>query len=199
MHPLIGIPWNERQEVQVGNLGEETLDEFLHSRGYRSMRPNANGSHSIDRIYFPAPGSPIGLAHGIHWADAKTYARRTHYPDTGINLDHFIEYDRISGELGMPGIIYWVDPYEELIYGNWLEELKQPRMIQADNGRHYHYPLTQTTKTGAKIFFPIVHMRIFARLQTKRAELLRSKANRSCEYPHTPMLWLFDDPRDPQI
>jgi hypothetical protein len=175
---LLSIPWDESRAAQKGRLGEAAIKDFMRSAGIESWSPAGDGKHSID---FAA----ISSKDGLYFADAKQYARRTYYADTGLDLRHYECYCRLEIRTGKPVMIFWADEDMELIYGGWLQEIAAPgeSVYSKRDGRMVDYPWIQPSRTGSKVYFPLKRMRVFARLANDKANAMRDLAKRSYEYP----------------
>lgn len=109
--------WADKIEVKKGDIGERYAKEFLERKGFIIYVPVTNGPHKID--YFAHSGSKKRVIA----VDAKTKKRMARYCETGINTSTLIHYKEIMERHNMPVYLYFVDDFEECIYGQWLEKL----------------------------------------------------------------------------
>ena len=129
--------WANKPEVKKGNIGEFVVEQYLQKRGFIVYKPTTQqNAHLCDRFCATPDKKHIFIA------DIKTKARRTHYPDTGFDIRHYLQYKAASLKYNLPIFIYFVDEYEKKIYGNKLSELEKPVTI-TDKGRQLSYPWKQ--------------------------------------------------------
>jgi len=154
--------WEDRPEVQKGNIGEKLVDEYLLRKGIVPYRPIVSQAHPFDRLCASADKKRIYVA------EVKTKPRREFYPDTGIDWHHFNDYVFIAMQHSMDVFIYFVDEILKSIYGGELiSSLAQTRQVK-HQGRVLTYPLKQ----GKIIYFPLVAMECVAELSDEVCEEL---------------------------
>lgn len=158
--------------TQKGELGESELDKYLLSKGVIPYAPVPAGAHPFDRLC----ASPDKKR--LYVAECKTKARRTFYPDTGIDMRHYRDYRHIRETYGIDILLFFVDESVMEIYGNSLSELEKPVEI-IDNGRRLNYPMTQ----GSIIYFPLMSMTTICNIPVDVAEKMRVLSRRSYSYP----------------
>lgn len=153
--------WNDRIQVQKGNLGEELVEQYLAKKGFVVYRP-ITGPHPFDRLCASADKRRIFVA------EIKTKPRRKYYPDTGFNQRHNQDYLRIAMQHSMDVFVYFVDEVVGKIYGGELiSNLHKPRQIQ-----HGSKTLTYPWSIDGIIYFPLSCMEVVAELpRDERARL----------------------------
>ena len=164
--------WEDKIQVQTGNAGETIIDRYIRSKNLMPYKAVFEGSHPFDRIIASTDKQ------NLYIADAKTKARRTYYPDTGINYKHYQEYKHLMNKYSMRVFLFFVDEWQQKVYGNFLDVLEKPVQI-SHNGKIYEYPLTQ----GIVIYFPLELMRDICNLDKTECELLKQLSSRNYEYP----------------
>lgn len=165
--------WDERPEVQKGNIGEKLVDEYLLRKGIVPYRPIISKAHPFDRLCASADKKHIYVV------EVKTKPRREFYPDTGVDFRHYNAYLHIAMQHSMDVFIYFVDEIERAIYGGELIlNLAQVRQItHPKTGRVLIYPLPQR----GIIYFPLSAMETIAELSEEVCKELA--ALRQTNYP----------------
>lgn len=155
--------WDERKEVQKGNLGEELVERYLAGRGYVVYRPTT-GPHPFDRLCASKDKRSIFVA------EIKTKPRRKFYPDTGFDQRHNHDYINIAMKHSMDVFVYFVDEVEGWIYGGeLLSNLHRPRQLM-HGGKLLQYPWS----IGGIIYFPLSAMEKIAALPPSECDKLRA-------------------------
>gem|GEM_PF-6845198 len=85
------------------------MERHLKARGLTVYRPPARRSHPIDFLV-------IDPENRVWSVDVKTYPRRTHYADTGIDTRDWVKYCRLAEKNAGRVLIYFVDLVEETVY-----------------------------------------------------------------------------------
>lgn len=90
------------------------------------------------------------------WVETKRKRLRNHYPDTGFSKRLFDQYLRVQEITGSSVYIIFFDEKLNLVYGNWLNNLKKPYEINIDGIKKLKYPLEQKgdIKKETIIYFP---------------------------------------------
>lgn len=169
--------WDQRRAVQKGKLGEQILDALLREKGYVPYRPVIEGPHPVDRFYISRDRRPLGIA------DAKAKPSRDLYQDTGINVRHYKEYQRIQDQHNIPIFLFFVDEWMEQIYGGNLDDISRPWSyrdgdhqceIENDARRlRQQYPSEEASGQGILIiYFPLLLMSPIADLTPAEISLL---------------------------
>lgn len=138
------MDWQNKPEVKKGNVGESILDEYLIERGIVPYAPVANKAHPFDRLCAKADKSKIFIV------EVKTKAARLYYPDTGFNISHLNDYQRIQDNHKIEVFVTFVDESKGEIYGNYLNVLMEPCVIKHRN-KIIEYPLRQPPI----VYFPL--------------------------------------------
>lgn len=134
--------FEDRKSAKKGARAEKVIQGIFESRGFIVYRPETDGAHSFDMLAIRDKKSCIAL-------DVKAKARRTYYPDTGINTRHYQTYKDFSEKHSMPFWVIFVDEVLKQAYGNTLSELDAPCVCA---GRQY--PMEQC---GIR-YFPLSRM-----------------------------------------
>lgn len=147
------------------------MDAWLRSHGYIPYQPVADCAHPFDRLVASANKQRIFIA------DAKAKAARKHYPDTGIDVVHYNDYQRISKKHNMHVFIFFVDEDRAQIYGNFLAVLDLTRIVNV-RGRPTLYPLVQK---GIR-YWPLEAMRLVGKIPQEDVERLQALSTRNEAY-----------------
>jgi hypothetical protein len=166
------MKWEERTEVQKGNLGEAIIDNYLRNKNLIPYVAVFDGAHPFDRLVASANKKSIYIA------EIKTKARRTYYPDTGINYRNYCQYKHIAKKYGIKIFVFFVDEWAKGIYGNILENLEEPKEVIYKT-KKLNYPLRQ----GEIIYFPLCNTKNISSFNEADAEKLKGLAKRNYDYP----------------
>lgn len=164
--------FEETQRYKKGEIGEQIVDSFLLSRGIIPYKPNAGKAHPFDRLCATKDKKKLYIV------ECKTKARRTYYPDTGIDIRHYNDYSHIRNIYGIDVWLFFVDEYLKQVYGNLLSELEQPATI-IHKEKTINYPLTN----NGIIYFPLRKMKKVCDINENTIDALASLSSRSYEYP----------------
>jgi len=115
--------WEDKEQVKKGNLGEKYAHDFLTKRGFIVYKPITNGAHKID--YFAHHGQK---KHVIA-VDAKAKKRMATKEKTGFNHNCYLHYKELEEKHNMRTYVYFVDDFEECVYGQWLSKLSEGEVI----------------------------------------------------------------------
>ena len=166
------MDWNDKVTVKKGNLAEELVDNHIESMGYIPYHPKkCDKPHPFDRLC-ASPDKKY-----IYIAESKGKARRTYYPDSGIDIKNYEEYCYIENNFNIQTYIYFVDEDNKKIYGNFLYQLRMPRPILY-NGKWLEYPIRQK----GIIYFPIDSMEIICSINDEAANKLKRLSSRNYPY-----------------
>jgi len=166
--------WQDRTEVKKGDLGEGLVDAYLLKNNIIPYHPVFDGAHPFDRLIATPDKKSLAIV------DVKTKARRTYYPDTGIDNRHLKDYLFISNQHNLRVFLFFVDEFEKRIYGNYLDVLMEPRVIN-HNGKQINYPLNYHEIT----YFPLESMKNVSSLTDKESSDLKQLSQRSYDYQRT--------------
>jgi hypothetical protein len=123
------MSWQDKIEVQKGNIGEAIVDRELIKQGWHPYAPaELERPHPFDRLY--VRGEEFILV------DVKTKPRRRFYPDTGIDLRHYHKYMMASRRMCMPIHLAFVDQFLRKAYWAPLAELEQPHTMPESKWRY---------------------------------------------------------------
>jgi len=108
-------------EEEIGWYGERIVDMELKRRGFKLYHCDEK-FHQFDRI---AVGGWNEKDLQIFGYDVKTKPRLFSCIETGCNTDSYKRYLYIKNTLGIKFYLFFVDWFEECIYGDELEQLGQ--------------------------------------------------------------------------
>ena len=163
------LKWEDKPQVKKGNIGENIVDQYFGGQGYIIYKPVTDSAHLIDRLYVKDKKKLI-------FADTKTKAKRNNYPDTGFDNRHYKDYQMLQ-EMGLEVWIFFVDEVEATVYGNTLEKLSEPHIVQ-HNGRTLKYPWV----CGEIIYFYRDNMIDISLLSQEEVREIKSYNTRNYEY-----------------
>jgi len=168
--------WNDQIQTQKGNLGEDIIDKYLKSIGLIPYFPQVDGAHPFDRLCATKNKKYLCIV------DSKAKARRSFYPDTGINLKTFNEYLYMQEKYNIDVWIFFVDEDMKSIYGNKLHDLMQPHQIYWKR-KELLYPLRQRNGKGTEeIYFPLSAMKNIHELTEPEVQELKEFSSRNYQY-----------------
>lgn len=168
--------WQDKIEVKKGNLGEDIIDKYIQSLGLIPYFPNHDGAHPFDRLCATQNKRYLCIV------DAKAKARRTYYPDTGINLKTYEEYKYLRNKYTIDIWLFFVDEDTKSIYGGKLKELEKEVIISWRN-KNIRYPRRERNKRGIfEIYFPVDYMKTIHELSDIEVAELKKYSNRSYKY-----------------
>ncbi len=167
----MSIKWEDRITVIKGDTGEKIVTEYLIKRGYIPYSPEPVGAHPFDRLCATPDKKHIFVA------EIKSKPARTHYPDTGINISHYRDYENIQRAHNLVVFLFFVDEVSKQIYGNKLSTLVAPREIR-HHGQTLKYPLQH----NGIIYFPLEAMKLVGTLTDEQSEVLESLSTRNKAY-----------------
>jgi hypothetical protein len=163
----------DTKRYHKGSTGEEIIKKILTRKGYIIYSPSTlDKPHSFDIL-------AIKDKEDLKIAEVKSKSKRKYYPDTGINLNHYNTYKKISQKHNIDLYIFFVDEEIGSIYGNKLSELEKEAYVKKNDQDDIilKYPLIHYDI----IYFPMVHMQELSKLESKEMEILKeftSKADR---------------------
>ncbi len=164
-------PWADKTSVKKGAIGEAVVDEYLRSLGLVPYSPVADGAHPFDRLCATSDKRRLFIA------EVKSKARRTFYPDTGINRSHFDGYIEVIERHSIPVWLLFADESEGRIYGGDLRRLCEEMQI-CHNGRILRYPWHDR----GIVYFPLCKMTHVTQLSAETAIALRALSRRNYDY-----------------
>lgn len=115
-----------KRALEKGALGESIVRGILESKGWVVYQPMTNGPHAFDMLSIRNKKRAIAI-------DVKAKARMNAYPATGINECHHAVYSAFSERHSMPFWLFFVDESLKMIYGNSIEELDKPRVVDSQS------------------------------------------------------------------
>lgn len=115
--------WGNKIEVKKGAIGETLVKEYLEKKGFILYKPVTDGSHKID--FF----AHSGKEKKIICCEVKTKRRRAKYTDTGFDVRSYEQYMEIYYKHNIDTFVFFVDDFEECVYGQWLSLLGDGKII----------------------------------------------------------------------
>jgi len=167
----MSINWEDRITVIKGNTGEKIVTEYLIKRGYIPYSPDAEGAHPFDRLCATPDKKKIFIA------EIKTKPARTYYPDTGIDMRHYNDYDNIQSTHNLQVFLFFVDQDRKKIYGNKLSILTERKEVIYNN-RLLVYPICDR----GIIYFPLCSMIQVGILTEEQSCILEQLSTRNKAY-----------------
>ena len=146
---------------EKGDIGERLVRSALKKRGWMLAAFDEGEAHPCDNF-----ASKWDMK--FRALDIKTYPRRSRFPDTGINLDHYEKYMQAPNDF----YLLFVDQLEKKVYGNQLKELNKPTVVNAIT-----YPLFDGSGDKRKVYFPLQNMELYAPLPDDICEELKKLSN----------------------
>lgn len=156
--------------LQKGEIGEQIVRDHLEKKGWVVYQPKTTGAHCFDILAILKKQTAIAM-------DVKAKSRLNKYPATGINQKHFEEYKAFGDKHVMPFWVIFVDEMQKTIYGNCLEELEKPRVVDGIS-----YPFKMQTSGATVRIWPLEAMKQIATIDGDSAEKLTSFNQRNYEY-----------------
>lgn len=166
----------QRPTTQKGSLGERIADRHLRAAGYAVYKPSElDSSHPVDRIAVCKRTLSVLLC------DVKSKPRRVHYPDTGIDVGHWMIYWSLAKLHNMRVFLVFVDEDECAVYGQFLDLLDQRRIIH-HKGKNIWYPKVENLGHSEIRYFPIASMKRIGGLSLSETEELQALSSRHKKY-----------------
>jgi hypothetical protein len=141
--------------AKKGKAGEALIDEMVAKRGqYSPYAPIFEGSHPFDRLLVSKDKKKLLIL------EVKSVTVRKYYPDTGISIAHWEEYNHIIDSYGLDVFIVFVDETLREVYGNYLTVLQKDTTV-THNGRTLQYPKKERNFSavgGYIMYFPLCNM-----------------------------------------
>lgn len=168
--------------TEKGHLGEDIIKNLLiKSPKVAALYQPADitTAHPFDLIVDLVGGNQILV-------DVKTYASRSLYRDTGINISHKEMYLQKQREYRKPFFIIFVDDLERRIYGGYLNNLLVPYTTDPRRGERgrssIDYPSIETCGNGKKIYFSLDSMTHLAQLSDYNIKVLSTFSTGAYRY-----------------
>ena len=153
--------FNSLPQVIKGNIGESIVDALLLEWGEVLYKPISDIAHPFDRLC-------VGKNRFFYIAEVKTKPARRIYPDTGIDIRHYISYKAAWQAQNLDTFLFFVDDGKNEIYGNWLSDLER-KITVLHGGKALEYPLIQQNI----IYFPLVLMKHIYKLKQEEIQKLK--------------------------
>lgn len=159
-------------QARKGKIGEQLVDLHLLNSGIVPYGPVVGAAHPFDRLCASRDKRNLFVV------EVKTKARRTYYPDTGINESHYNDYIHVKEQHQIPVFLYFVDENMKQVYGGEIGFLARPATV-LDRGRVLKYPLRQK----GIIYFPLANMVKVCAIDDEAAMKLKALSTRNYAYP----------------
>ena len=157
-------------KLAKGEFAEVLVARYLERKGYVVYTPQTiDKAHAFDILAMKDKLNLIIM-------DVKAKAHRTYYPDTGINVTSYNEYQAISRKHNIPVWIAFVDEADGKIYGNVLNDTGLLKPVKLKK----QYPCVE----GPIIYFPLANMIEVAKLSEDDTESLRAASRTLRSYPY---------------
>ena len=177
MLPALNTEFLSKSTTKKGAIAELLVTQWLIARGTVPYIPHPlAGAHPIDMAVMAKFGDTA-----FCFSDVKCKALRTNYPDTGIDERHYGKYTWISKYEKKEVYLFFVDEDRAEIYGGYLSDLDQPRVIE-HNHRLLQYPIRDKGRTGYIIYFPYVAMEHIASISPE--DVAKLKAHGTSEFAY---------------
>lgn len=147
--------WENKNEVIIGNIGEDLVTSILEHQGYVVYRTQTNSSHPIDLICIDTDNEDL-----IMFVECKTKPRRYSSNDTGVDLHSWNRYLNLINDNNKKGYLFFVDEFEKCIYYCCINKIY--------NENKYRIYYTEGAKNGI-VYFELKDMKLSKRL--KQTEL----------------------------
>jgi len=167
--------WEDKKEVQKGDVGEIMVDNYLKEIGIIPYSSIVDKKHPFDRLCSTEDKRTLFIA------EVKTKSRRTYYPDTGIDYRHYEQYKYIQTKYNIRIRLFFVDEHQKQIYGNYLDELEKEITI-IHNNREIKYPLIDIKSKSPIIYFPLVYMKKIKDINDIESDMLKDLSTRNYKY-----------------
>lgn len=163
----------DRAQTRKGAIGEGLVRQHLERKGLVVYTPLTDAAHPFDFLCASGDKRTIVIA------ETKTKARRTYYPDTGIDARHLNDYMIVQERYGIDVFLYFVDESIKAIYGNALKTLLEPREIT-----HRNKPIKYPLAVGGIVYFPLNAMKTIAHISDAEALSIIALNTRNEAYPY---------------
>jgi hypothetical protein len=168
--------WEDRTQTIKGNLGERIIDDYLKSKGLIPYHPDFQGAHPFDRLCSTPDKKYLCIV------DSKAKARRTYYPDTGIDTRTWREYRYLQDKYAIDVWLFFIDEDMGTVYGEKLRNLENPITVTWNN-RAIEYPKIETNRFGREeIYFSVDSMKTIYSLNAEQVAELKQHSTRTYEY-----------------
>lgn len=175
--------WNDKPEIRKGSLGERIMWDLIKKMNVIPYRPVFDGPHPIDIFMVSRDMEHVGIA------DSKAKARRTAYPDTGIDIRSYNKYLQIAKQFNLDDVLlYFVDECYGIVYGNTIRALDKTKAIY-HNHKVRMYPIEEY---GIR-FWPINIMVPLYELSSEECAELKNLSTRNPAYIYPEALDKYSD------
>lgn len=117
------MKWEFKKEVLKGNIGEQIIKKYFEERNYVVYKPITKGSHKVDYIVHSWENKNIVAV------ECKTKKRMAKMNYTGFETRSFNEYKDLYLRYNIRTFIFFIDEFEEAVYGGFLDELGDEKYI----------------------------------------------------------------------
>jgi hypothetical protein len=181
----------DRPTTRAGTLGERIARRLLEAKNYMVYTPDElDGAHPIDIVAINKDRLVALLC------DVKAKPRRVHWPDTGIDMRHWLKYQCLGITHNVRVFLIFVDWEAGEVYGGFLDELERQREVKTGKGRFW-YPRTENYGRSEIRYFPLAAMHKVGTLMPDEASDLKQLSRRDEAYNSGKQLpLLYDGPKD---
>lgn len=151
--------WDDKKEVKKGNIGESIIQDFLIEKGFIFYRPAIDGAHKIDFFAHKSGAKKKVIA-----VEVKSKRRMAFRLETGFNYSNYLHYKEILEDHNIDTFFFFVDDFEECIYGAWLSQLGEGCRI------------------GDVIVWSLRLMKVIRKLTKEEVSHLKNKTNERIDY-----------------
>lgn len=138
--------FHKLKTTKKGAIGERIIEQFLQKWRWR-YKAAPKQSHLVDFRAVTDKGEAVAV-------EVKTYPRRATRNDTGIDAADHKKYMAMECRV----LLLFVDQFEQMIYGQWLDQLHV------------------TAQDGNKVYFHLSYMKLVRALQAHEQAALSKYA-----------------------
>lgn len=155
--------WEDKNEVIIGNYGEDLITSILEKQNYVVYRTSTNKSHPIDLICIDTDNEDE-----IMYVEIKTKSRRYCCSDTGIDLHSWNRYINLINQDNKKAYLFFVDEFEKCIYYCCINKIYKEKKfrIKYDEG----------AKNGI-VYFNLEDLKLSKRLKQTEIEHFKDLRN----------------------
>lgn len=157
--------------MKKGAIAERIVREHLESKGFVVYEPVTDKAHPFDKLCSTSDKRTLMVA------EIKAKPARRFFPDTGINVTLWREYQAVATRHSLEVFLYFVDEDMAAIYGNTLSALEEKRVVE-DGKRTLAYPLVDHDI----VYFPLAAMKLVAHLTDEQTKALSGLSTRDDRY-----------------
>ena len=153
-----------------GEIGENIVRDMLEKKGWVVYKPVTDKAHAFDIMAIKDKKHVMAF-------DVKAKARRSLYPDTGIDERHYQVYKTFQDQHNITFWVVFIDENEKKAYGNEIDKLNESTLVN-HNGKQIQYPMVSN---GIRYFSLNNMINIFT-LDDSYADKLKELSQRNYDY-----------------